>query len=182
MSPLRRGLCSPVRQGGWQIAGRWRSSHSRLARYAVVAATTIASLLAVGVHAATAAGAPHTLGVSTDELNFGQRTLGVDGGSLTFTLSNNGTSTDSIDLDSGTFTGPGDADYFLLSSPGCPGGGGPRIVLASGQSCLIDVSFFPTALGPLPATVTIQGSADTSGVSVNLMATHSSGARRDPCA
>ena len=127
---------------------------------------TIGSLLAVGGHTATAA-TPHTLAVSTDELNFGQQTLGV-GGTLTFTLSNNGGSSDSINLASATYTGPGAANYIVVGSSGCPGGPGPRIVLASGQSCPIDVSFFPSALRQFPAAVTMQGSADTSGVSVNL--------------
>lgn len=129
---------------------------------------TICSLLAVGARAATAADAPHTLSVSTNELDFGQQTLGVDSGSLTFTLTNNGTSTDSIDLATSTSTGPGANNYFFLASPGCAGGGGPRITLLSGASCLIDVSFFPTALAQFPTTVIIQGSTDTSGVSLNL--------------
>ena len=161
-------VLSGWRQGRGRIAGRCRSRHSRVARHAGVAAMTICSLLAVGARATTAADTPRTrLSVSTNELDFGQQTLGVDSGSLTFTLTNNGTSTDSIDPRYVDLHGTRRQQLLLPGQPGVRWRRWPKDH-ASERGELSDRRvFLPHGFRPrkLPTTVIIQGSTDTSGVS-----------------
>ena len=91
-------------------------------------------------------------------------------------ISNNGSSTDTIDLITNdvSFSGRG-ADDYVITTGNCPGDGVSTIVLTSGQSCEPDILFLPGALGDRSATMTIQGSADASGFSVILQGTGSIG-------
>jgi hypothetical protein len=139
-----------------------------IARLASISVLTMASLVAVQGSAANADALSRTLGVSTSELNFGPTTLGTVG-NLELTLTNNGTSTDTINVTSATFSEPGPGDYLATASPGCPGNGVTTIILGAGASCPVNVSFYPPNLGPFPATMTLQGSADSTGVTVDLM-------------
>ena len=81
---------------------------------------------------------------------------------------NNTQSTDTIDLETGvTFSGPAANDYAI--APGqCGPSGATVIVLRPGIFCYPDISFFPGALGDRAATMTVQGSADPTPVSVSL--------------
>ncbi len=112
-------------------------------------------------------GAPGTVNLSgtgtPNVLNFGETTLGTYAGPDTFSLQNDGSSTDTVDLSSGdlSISGPGANDYVVAPSSDCPGDGVNTIVLAAGASCTMNVYFFPGALGDRSATMTIRGSAGT---------------------
>jgi hypothetical protein len=131
-----------------------------------------ASLIAVGVGGAsgsTGAVSPHL--VMSSE-TFPDTTLGTYSPSANpSVLSNPGTTTDTIDLNTGlSFSGPG-ADDYVMTPGNCNGDGVSTIVLQSGQSCTPVIDFYPGALGNRSATVMIQGSTDTSALSVSLTAT-----------
>ena len=69
------------------------------------------------------------------------------------------------------FSGPTASDYVAAPGPGCQGNGTSIIVLAPGDSCPVDVYFYPSAAGQGgDASLSIQGSADSSsgGVSLSL--------------
>jgi hypothetical protein len=145
--------------GGW--ARRW---------WTVSAGAFLLSVAAFGGVAGTggAAGAaprPAVLGISPTALDLGAPPLGTYNGPVTFTVTNGGTVTDTIDLDSSdlTFTGVGADDSYVFPASGCPGNGTTTVVLAPSASCTLDVEFFPGALGPRDATITLTGSADTTG-------------------
>ncbi len=132
-----------------------------------------ASLIAVGVgvgEAGESAGAasPHLV---MNAENFPDTTLGTYSPSANPSVLSNSGPTDTIDLNTDvSFSGPGSDDYVM--TPGnCSGDGVSTIVLQSGQSCTPEVDFYPGALGSRAATMTIQGSADTSPVSVSLTGT-----------
>ena len=112
---------------------------------------------------------PAVLGASPTTLDLGAPPLGTYNGPDTFTLTNNGSTTDTIGGSRGdvTYTGVGADDYQIDSAANCPGTVS-TIVLAAGASCVIDVYFFPGALGPRPATLSIKGSADTTPTTVQL--------------
>jgi hypothetical protein len=80
----------------------------------------------------------------------------------------NENSTDTIDLNTDvSFSGPG-ADDYVIAPGNCPGDGVSTIVLQTAQACNPEVDFYPGALGDRAATMTIQGSADSSPLSVAL--------------
>ncbi len=98
-------------------------------------------------------------------------TLGAPSGIY---LLNNTATTDTIDLNQVTFSGPG-ADDYLITAGQCGPSGASVIVLTQGLFCYPDISFFPGALGDRSATMTIQGSADTSPIDVSLRGTGTTG-------
>jgi hypothetical protein len=101
-------------------------------------------------------------GSPTASLSFGDTTLDTFSGPNTFSLQNNGSSTDTVDLSTGvSFSGPGADDYFVTPSPGCAGDGVSTVVLAPGSLCTTNVYFFPGALGDRSAILTIDGSTGT---------------------
>ena len=114
------------------------------------------------------AATPHDLALSPATVQFADTTLGTYSLPLnTVTLTNNGGAPDNIDLISGvSFAGTGGNDYAVR--PGDCTVSGTAIVLDAGASCQPEVDFVPGALGPRPATVTLKGSADTTGVTTNL--------------
>ena len=130
-----------------------------------------ASLIVVGAGgAAVTAGAASSHSLQLYPINFEATTLGTysqaEGVS---NLTNTGSITDTIDLTTDvSFTGPG-ADDYLVTPGNCPGNGVSTIVLPPNDNCNIDVDFYPGALGDRSATMYIQGSADTSPVSVPLV-------------
>jgi hypothetical protein len=131
-------------------------------------------LLLLGGPAAPSAGAasPRALTLFPSTVEFGGVTLGSVSSSLSqLILQNLGTSTDTIDVTTNdvSFSGPG-ADDYLLSPGNCPGDGVTTIVLTQDQVCNPEIDFFPGALGNRDATMTIQGSADTTGIEVPLQA------------
>jgi len=112
---------------------------------------------------------PAVLGASPTTLDMGSPPLGTYNGPDSFTLTNNGTTTDTIgeSSDDVTFTGAGADDYEIDSEASCPGTAS-TIVLAPGGTFVIDVYFYPGALGPRPATLAIKGSADVAPTTVQL--------------
>jgi hypothetical protein len=116
---------------------------------------------------------PSVLGTVPTGLTFGGTTLGTYTGPDTFVVTNNGGSTDTIDMagDGLSFSGPGDDDYLVVPESSCPGNGTTTVVLVPSASCSMDVYFYPGALGSRPATITIKGSADTTGTTVQVTGT-----------
>ena len=144
--------------------GRFQGSRM-LARIGVIAGL---SLIGTGLAAAPSTAAPQGLYVSTSLVTVGSVTVGDYGGPASFTLTNNGTATDTIDLTvDATFTGPAANDYVVTPGPGCPGNGTSTIVLAVGQSCPVDVYFYPDGTSNGEANLIIQGSADTSSTAAS---------------
>ena len=130
-----------------------------------------ASLIAVGMGGAgvsAGAASPHLLMSSQ---SFPDTTLGTYSPSTDPAVLSNSGSTDTIDLNTDvSFTGPGADDYVIM--PGnCSGDGVSTIVLQTGQSCTPVIDFYPGALGNRSATMMIQGSADTTALSVSLTGT-----------
>ena len=113
------------------------------------------------------AGAPTTVDLSgtgtPNILSFGETTLGTYAGPDTFSLQNDGSSTDTVDLFTNdlSLAGPGADDYVVTPSSDCPGNGVNTIVLAAGAACTMNVTFYPGALGDRSATMTIRGSVGT---------------------
>jgi len=152
------------------MASRRRTN--RLLTSAVTGLLLAASVI-VGISSSGPAGAsprPSVLVASPTSLDLGAPPLGTYNGPVTFEVTNSGTSTDIIDLAGNglTFTGPGSDDYLVLPESSCPGNGTTNVVLAPSASCTMDVYFYPGALGNRDATVTVQGSADTTGTTVQL--------------
>jgi hypothetical protein len=130
-----------------------------------------ASLIAVGLGGAAVSAGAASPRLAMSSMSFPDTTLGTYSTSASPSVLSNSDSTDTIDLNTDvSFSGPGAADYLPL--PGnCPGDGVSTIVLQSGQSCTPVIEFFPGALGDRSATMTIQGSADASPLSVSLTGT-----------
>ena len=107
---------------------------------------------------------------SGQPMQFPDTTLGTYSTNIggPFILSNWGPTSDTINLTTGlSLSGPG-ADDYVIAPGGCGHFGGSTFVLVSGQSCALDISFSPGALGDRSATLAIQGSADTSPAVVTL--------------
>ncbi len=121
-------------------------------------------------------GAPGTVNLAgtgtPNTLSFGDTTLGTSTGPDTFSLQNDASSTDTVDLLTNdlSFSGPGANDYVVTPSSDCSGNGVSTIVLAAGAACTVEVYFYPGALGDRSATMTIRGSVGT-GWSGNLSGT-----------
>ena len=110
-----------------------------------------------------------TIGLVPSSESFGGITLGAgSSGTSGFIVSNEATVTDTINLLTDlSYSGPGADDYIVLPYSNCPGNGVNLVVLASGQSCTLLVTFVPGALGDRPATLSLNGLYDTS-VSVGV--------------
>ena len=130
-----------------------------------------ASLIVVEVGGGgVSTGASSPLLVMNSE-TFPDTTLGTYSPSANPSVLSNSGPTDTIDLNTDvSFSGPG-ADDYIITPGNCSGDGVSTIVLQSGQSCTPVINFYPGALGNRSATMTIQGSADTSPVSVPLSGT-----------
>jgi hypothetical protein len=132
------------------------------------------SVIATGFSASPSLAASQRshLSVSTSLLTFDSTTLGDYSAPSSFALTNNGSSSDMIDLSTdAVFSGPTANDYVAAPGLDCPGNGTSTIVLAPGESCSVDVYFYPSAAGQGgDATLSIQGSADSGsgGVSLSL--------------
>jgi len=142
---------------------------------AVVVALSVVSTGVVAGPSASAASA-HILVLFPAPVQFPPTTLGTFSTPLVnapfkpLALGNNGGNTDTIDLTNPndlSFSGPGADDYLVL--PGnCPGNGTTTIVLATDVYCQPEVDFFPGAVGDRSATMTLQGSADTTALTTPL--------------
>src|ERR1700722_6773131 len=136
----------------------------------LVAAASDLVALGRGGTAGASPAPPSVLTASPSSLDLGAPPLGTYNGPVTFTLTNNGSSTDTIGEGGVTFSGTGRDDYGVESSVGasCPGSA-TTIVLAPTVSCTLDVYFYPGALGDRSATLSIKGSADTIPTDVRLI-------------
>ena len=118
--------------------------------------------LTFGLAQAAAGAAAPRLSVAPLLIQFsGSTTLGTFSDAQ-FTLTNNGATSDTIDLanpNDVSFSGSGADDYVISQVGGCPGNGSNVITLAAGAGCAMDVFFFPGRLGDRGATATITGSA-----------------------
>jgi hypothetical protein len=132
--------------------------------------------IAIGLFAQASSASPRTshLSVSLSLLTFDSATVGDYSAPSSFSLTNNGSASDTIDLTTdAVFSGPTANEYVAAPGPGCPGNGTSIIVLAPGDSCPVDVYFYPSFAGEgQDATLSIQGSADSGsgGVSLSLEA------------
>jgi hypothetical protein len=134
-------------------------------------ATAVAlSIVALGYctnTSAASAAQPH-LSITTSLVTFGTTTLG-DYSTSSFSLTNQGPSSDTIDLATeATFSGAIPNDYFAAPGSDCPGNGTSTIVLGPGSSCSVDLYFYPSGLGERDANLSIRGSADSSSGAVSL--------------
>jgi len=102
---------------------------------------------------------------------FGDVTLGTYAGpgvnsfddTYSFNLRNESASTVTVNLSTGvTYSGRGADDYSLVPLSGCPGEATGVITLTPSYQCLLQVYFFPGALGNRSATMKIEASDGTS--------------------
>ena len=129
----------------------------------------VATFVVVGTSGAASASTPPTaLVISPTSLNMGAPPLGTYNGPQTFTMTNDGSTSDTIDASDLKFSGAGWDDYVVDSDPNCPGGA-TTVVLAPSASCTMDVYFYPGALGNRSATISIKGSSDTTSASIQLV-------------
>jgi hypothetical protein len=140
-------------------------------RFVLLGATALVlSIVALGSLAITSAAnaaEPH-LSITTSLVTFDTATLG-NYSTSTFSLTNDGSSNDTIDLATeATFSGATPNDYFAAPGSDCPKSGTSTIVLGPGGSCSINVYFYPSGLGERNANLSIQGSADSSSGAVSL--------------
>ena len=137
-----------------------------IAALAAVSLTGV-SLIVVGAwtgNLSADAASPH---LTMNSVVFPDTTLGTYSTVSSAVLFNEN-STDTIDLNTDvSFSGPG-ADDYVIAPGNCPGDGVSTIVLQTAQACNPEVDFYPGALGDRAATMTIQGSADSSPLSVAL--------------
>ena len=106
-------------------------------------------------------------------VSFGNVPVGTHSGPQSFWLNNEYPSTVTVNLSTDvTFAGPGAGDYQLVV-PGCAGSDTGIITMTSGYSCLMNVTFYPGALGDRSATITITPSVGAPA-SVDLSGTGTS--------
>jgi hypothetical protein len=128
---------------------------------------TGASLIVVGAWTAEPSSGSTSPHLTMNSVDFPDTTLGTYSTVSSAVLFNENT-TDTIDLNTDvSFSGPG-ADDYVITPGNCPGDGVSTIVLQIAQACNPVVDFYPGALGDRSATMTIQGSADSSPLSVEL--------------
>ena len=96
---------------------------------------------------------------------FGNQTNGTTSGPQTITLSNGGTST--LNLTTVTLGGTNPSAFAIAPGTTCTNA---STVLA-GSSCIVNVTFTPTALTPFAATVTFTDDANPTSQVVNLSGT-----------
>ncbi len=134
---------------------------------AVFVSTALCSLPLALAGSSTAGASGPALSASASVIGFGAITLGTyypeD-----FTVTNTSTSmSDAFNVDSGlTLSGVGADDYVVTPEDSCPGNG-VDVQLAAGDSCTLEVFFFPGALGARNATLSIADEL-SSGVTVAL--------------
>jgi|GEM_PF-5809489 len=107
-----------------------------------------------------------TIGLSTNDLDFGLVSLGV-GGSEFVTLTNTG----SVDLDISGITSPGAPFSLSFSARGSVLCATPPFSLAAGTSCDIQIDFDPLASGVYNASFDVLSNAPSSPDTVDLRGT-----------
>jgi hypothetical protein len=106
------------------------------------------------------------------DVSFGSVPVGTHSGAQTFWLNNDYPTTATVDFSTGLyFSGPGTAsEYSVVPSAGCPGASTGTITMTTGYSCLISVTFSPSAEGARSTQLVITPSVGAAG-SVNLSGT-----------
>jgi hypothetical protein len=158
-----------------------RSVSSALAALVLVLSGASLAEGSFGADSSAGAASPRLLQIDPGVVEFPDTTLGTQTETSTI-LKNEGSSTDVVDLLSGsvTFSGTGADDYQVIAG-GCPhpqqAGGDPPavIILMPGQTCGLEIYFTPGGLGDRSATMMIQGSADASGLAVTVQGSGSIG-------
>ena len=113
----------------------------------------------------TGTGSGSTFSISPNTITFGKVTRNTTK-TLSVTVKNTGTT--AVTLTSGVVTGE-QAAAFTVSGPGCLG-----VALAAGRSCNVNVSYRPTVVGTVSATLTITGDANSLPATVTAAITASS--------
>jgi hypothetical protein len=124
---------------------------SRRGRYALAFVVVGASLAVMGAQCQpTKPPAPAGLSINPTTKVFEDTTIGDQSDPQTFTVTNNGTETTGL-LEVG-FAEGGNNDQFVIGTEDCDGA-----ALDPAGQCTVDVSFKPTATGPLAATLVVEG-------------------------
>lgn len=110
--------------------------------------------LAAATQALVPAGEFLTLASPTNTLSFRAQAIGTASDAQQLTLLNAGTA--SLTITSVGFIGAAPADYALGPLTTCAA----AVVVAPGATCVVDVSFTPSAAGPRSARIAIADSAD----------------------
>jgi hypothetical protein len=155
--------------GGTKMAriGSAKRQLTTVASGVLAAASVLIALGSAGPAGASSV-PPSVLTASPTSLDLGAPPLGTYNGPLTFTLTNRGSSTDTIVEAGLTISGTGRDDYEIGPETSCPGTA-TVVVLAPSASCTMDVYFLPGALGNRSATVSIRGSVNTTPTTVSLI-------------
>jgi hypothetical protein len=130
---------------------------------------TVSVVAGVGA-ASSAGGLQPRLTTTTSSLNFGEATLGTYVGPQSFTMTNTTGANLTVTF---AFSGPAANDWACLFESNCPNpsdASGEVITLAAGQSCSVDVYFYPGALGARDATLSLTDPVDA-GASIALSGT-----------
>jgi hypothetical protein len=93
---------------------------------------------------------PPGLSIDPTAQNFGDQAIGSPTDATTFTVTNDGTETTGP-LEVG-FAEGGNNDQFVIGAEDCDGA-----ALDPAEQCTVDVTFEPTATGPLAATLVVEG-------------------------
>ncbi len=166
----RAGTCAP---GGSVAAG---GSCTVQITFTPSASGTRSATLTIGHNAAggsstvtlagTGAAAPAAASVSPGSLSFTQM-VGATSAAQTVTVSNTGGT--ALTLNNVTLGGTNPAEYAIATGTTCTAGA----VVNGGASCVIRVTFTPSATGARPATLSIAHSASVSAATVALNGTGS---------
>ena len=119
-------------------------------RTSLLLCTVLCAALSVvaGVGVASAGALQPRLTTTTSSLSFGEATLGTYVGPQSFTMTNTTGANLTVTF---VFSGPAANDWAWFFESGCPNpsdASGEVITLAAGQSCSVDVYFYPGTLGP----------------------------------
>jgi len=140
-------------------------------RWAVAAIGLVlgmAPALALAGPTAEAGAAGPALISTPGQLSFGNITLGTFQGPESFTVTNTDSVPDSFNwVDGITYSGAGAQDYLTVPEDACPLSDPATVDLPPGGSCTLDVIFFPGAIGPRNATLSV----NNIGVTVSLVGT-----------
>ncbi|HEX4161622.1 MAG TPA: hypothetical protein VHZ05_03945 [Acidimicrobiales bacterium] len=135
--------------------GSWKRAACALAG-AVALSGPVVGLAAVNAPGAAGSVAAHSLSVSTSTVSFIDTTLGTDT-SQQYAVTNNSGSEQTLTFFERSGANGNDFTEFPDSTSTCPDFDPTtgNVNLANGDSCTFDVAFFPSALGPRSATLTL---------------------------
>lgn len=106
----------------------------------------------------TGTGTLPTIGLAPSPAAFGNQVVGTPSSPLTVTVSNTGTSTQTLASPYFTITGTNSADFSNLGTGTCVNGGS----VPASSSCTINLRFTPAAAGARTATLNLLGTVNAS--------------------